>query len=131
MVAGIANLPHVIHLPFLPESLWLEHQLEAVTELSVRYMHPVHLSAGVEWALIGVATVIAIVGIGAAWQFLKPETLPTAREAPAETGHPESAAEQVVRRRAVQQRSHQTDSRGYRVESCGASSMRVLLTVHL
>ncbi len=86
VVAGVANLPHVIHLPFLPESLWLEHQLEAVTELSVRYLHPVHLSAGVEWALIGVATIIAVIGIGAAWQLLKPAQLVVPRDAPVETG---------------------------------------------
>jgi NADH-quinone oxidoreductase subunit L len=86
VVAGVANLPHVIHLPFLPEPLWLEHQMEMVTELSLRYLHPVHLSVGVEWTLIGVATVIALVGIGAAWQFLKPAALTTAKEAPEETG---------------------------------------------
>ena len=86
VVAGIANLPHVIELPFLPEPLWLEHQLEIVTELSVQYLHPVHLSAGVEWTLIGVATLIAAIGIGAAWQFLKPTDLAAAKESPEETG---------------------------------------------
>jgi NADH-quinone oxidoreductase subunit L len=49
-------------------------------------MHEVHLSASLEWTLIAVATVIAVVGMGAAWQFLKPAALPTAREAPEETG---------------------------------------------
>ena len=81
VVTGILNLPHV-----LPGGGWLEHQLEAVTEHSVRYMHAVHLSASLEWTLIGVATVIAVVGMGAAWQFLKPAALLTAREAPEETG---------------------------------------------
>jgi NADH-quinone oxidoreductase subunit L len=41
---------------------------------------------GVEWTLIGVATVIALVGIGAAWQFLKPAELVAAKDASEETG---------------------------------------------
>jgi NADH-quinone oxidoreductase subunit L len=81
IATGVLNLPHVF-----PGGGWLEHQLEAVTEHSVRYMHEVHLSASLEWTLIAVATVIAVVGMGAAWQFLKPAALPTAREAPEETG---------------------------------------------
>ncbi len=81
VLAGGLNLPRV-----LPGAAWLEHWLEPVTELGAHYMPAPHLSAGTEWALLGLATLLAAAGIAAAWTLLKPERLPTAREAPAETG---------------------------------------------
>ncbi len=81
VVGGVINLPHV-----LPGAGWLEHFFEPVTELSLRYLPEAHLSADTEWMLIGIATAIAVVGIVAAWQMLKPAALPPAKEAAAETG---------------------------------------------
>jgi len=81
VVAGLMNLPAV-----LPASGWLHHFLEPVTELSVAYLPELHLAEGTEWALLGLATIIAAVGILGAWNFLKPDRLVPALEAPAETG---------------------------------------------
>jgi NADH-quinone oxidoreductase subunit L len=80
-IGGVINLPHV-----LPGAGWLEHLLEPVTELSHRYSPEAHLSVNTEWMLIGIATAIAVVGIVAAWQSLKPAALLPANEAAAETG---------------------------------------------
>ena len=81
VVAGIANLPHV-----LPGGLWLEHQFETVTELSHRYLHATHLSVSTEWVLLGGAFVIALIGMGAAWQLLKPAELKPVKDSPEEVG---------------------------------------------
>jgi len=81
VIAGIINLPAV-----LPMSGWLHHWLEPVTHLSLDYLPELHLSPTTEWALLGFATLIAAVGMLAAWNFLKPERLLPAKEAPAETG---------------------------------------------
>jgi NADH-quinone oxidoreductase subunit L len=81
VVAGLLNLPHV-----LPGAGWLEHWLEPVTELGARYLPEVHLSTGTEWALLGSATLVAVAGILGALTFLKPKTLPVAREALPEVG---------------------------------------------
>ena len=81
VVGGLINLPHV-----LPGAGWLEHWLEPTTQGSEAYLAEVHLSAGVEWALMGLATVIAAAGIFGARQFLKPAQLTPAREAAPETG---------------------------------------------
>jgi NADH-quinone oxidoreductase subunit L len=78
---GMFNLPHV-----LPGAGWLEHWLEPTTEGSLAFLPEVHLSAALEWTLIGVATVIAAAGILGAWFLLKPDRLTAAKAAPAETG---------------------------------------------
>ena len=78
---GLINLPHV-----LPGADWLGHWLEPATEGSVPYLAEVHLSAGLEWALMGLATLIAAAGILGAWRFLKPDQLKPAGDAPQETG---------------------------------------------
>jgi NADH-quinone oxidoreductase subunit L len=81
VLAGLLNLPHV-----LPGAGWLEHWLEPVTEGASEYLAEAHLTAPVEWTLLGVATLIAALGIAAAWALLKPALLKSAREAPAEVG---------------------------------------------
>jgi NADH-quinone oxidoreductase subunit L len=80
-LAGLINLPAV-----LPASGWLHHWLEPVTEPSARYLGEAALAHGTEWRLLGLATVIAAAGIGAAWWFLKPAALKPARQAAAEVG---------------------------------------------
>ena len=81
VLGGFLNLPHV-----LPGAGWLEHWLEPVTEGSVPYLSEAHLSAGLEWRLMGLATLIAAAGMIAAWYFLKPDRLGAAKAAPAEAG---------------------------------------------
>ncbi len=81
VLAGVINLPHV-----LPANGWLEHWLEPVTELSVRYLPEAHLSVGTEWGLIGVATLVAVAGIVGAVTLLKPALLAPARDAAKERG---------------------------------------------
>jgi NADH-quinone oxidoreductase subunit L len=78
---GFFNLPHV-----LPGAGWLEHWLEPTTEGSLAFLPEVHLSVGLEWALIAVATAIAAAGIAGAWFSLKPDRLTAAKAAPAEIG---------------------------------------------
>jgi NADH-quinone oxidoreductase subunit L len=80
-VGGVINLPHV-----LPAAGWVEHLFEPVTEMSHRYLPEAHLSVNAEWTLIGIATAIALVGIVAAWQLLKPAGLLPAKDAAAEAG---------------------------------------------
>ncbi len=80
-IAGLLNLPAV-----LPGAGWLHHFLEPVTEGSAAYLPESHLEHGTEWMLLGLATLIAAVGILGAWNFLKPSALSTAREAVPETG---------------------------------------------
>jgi NADH-quinone oxidoreductase subunit L len=80
-VGGVINLPHV-----LPAAGWVEHLFEPVTEMSHRYLPEAHLSVNAEWMLIGIATAIALVGIVAAWQLLKPAGLLPAKDAAAEAG---------------------------------------------
>jgi NADH-quinone oxidoreductase subunit L len=81
VAAGVVNLPAV-----LPVSGGLEHWLEPVTFTSSLYLVEGHLGTATEWILLGLATVVALVGIGGAWRLLRPEALKPAREAPAETG---------------------------------------------
>jgi NADH-quinone oxidoreductase subunit L len=81
VIGGLINLPHV-----LPGAGWLEHWLEPVTEGAAAYQTEVHLSVGLEWGLMGLATVIAAAGIFGAWHFLKPDNLTAASAAPAEKG---------------------------------------------
>ena len=80
-LGGFLNLPHV-----LPGRGWLERWLKPVTEGSVPYLPEAHLSAGLEWGLMGLATLIAAAGMIAAWYFLKPDRLGAAKAAPEETG---------------------------------------------
>jgi NADH-quinone oxidoreductase subunit L len=80
-LGGLLNLPAV-----LPGAGWLHHFLEPVTEGSAAYLPELHLEHGTEWTLLGLATLIAALGILAAWQLLKPARLLPAREAPAESG---------------------------------------------
>jgi NADH-quinone oxidoreductase subunit L len=81
IVAGVINLPAI-----LPASGWLHHWMEPVTELGARYLPELHLSHRTEWALVGLATVVAALGIVAAWRLLAPARLKPAREAPEEAG---------------------------------------------
>lgn len=81
VLAGLLNLPHV-----LPGAGWLEHWLEPVTDRSELYLEAPHLSAGTEWMLMGIATVIAVLGIVGAFRLLRPEELKPAAEAQPETG---------------------------------------------
>jgi NADH-quinone oxidoreductase subunit L len=81
VVAGLLNLPEV-----LPASGWLHRWLEPVTESGMRYIGETDLAASTEWTLLALATVIAAVGIIAAWRLLRPTALKPAREAPADTG---------------------------------------------
>ncbi|MCZ6917434.1 MAG: NADH-quinone oxidoreductase subunit L [Gemmatimonadetes bacterium] len=81
VIGGMINLPHV-----LPGAGWLDHWLEPVTEGAAAYLTQVHLSVGLEWGLMGLATGIAAAGIVGAWRFLKPDRLTNARAAPPEAG---------------------------------------------
>ncbi len=81
VVAGVINLPAV-----LPGSGWLHHWLEPVTELGSRYLPEAHLSHSTEWTLLGLATLVAALGIIGAWRLLKPARLVPARDAPVESG---------------------------------------------
>ncbi|MFQ6045622.1 MAG: proton-conducting transporter membrane subunit, partial [Gemmatimonadales bacterium] len=80
-LAGLLNLPEI-----LPASGWLHHWLEPVTEVGAGYLGEAHLVHGTEWALLGLATIIAAGGIIVAWQILRPGELRPARLAPAEAG---------------------------------------------
>ncbi len=79
--AGLLNLPHV-----LPAYGWLSGWLDPVTQHGAAYVPETHLSNATEWALLGFATLIAALGITAAWKFLRPESLKPASEAPEATG---------------------------------------------
>jgi NADH-quinone oxidoreductase subunit L len=79
--AGVLNLPHVF-----PGAGWLERWLEPVTSVGELFLPEVHLSAGTEWGLLGLATAIAALGIAAAWRLLKPDALVPARQAVPERG---------------------------------------------
>jgi NADH-quinone oxidoreductase subunit L len=70
----------------LPGAAWLHHWLEPVTAAGDFYKPEVHLAAGTEWGLLGLATVIAALGIVGAWRLLRPEALRPAAEAGEETG---------------------------------------------
>ena len=81
VLAGLLNLPHV-----LPLHGWLDHWLEPVVAQGLFYVAPGHLSAGTEWALLGLATLVGAAGIVGAVYLLPPDRLAPAAEAPAETG---------------------------------------------
>ncbi|MDH3289817.1 MAG: NADH-quinone oxidoreductase subunit L [Gemmatimonadota bacterium] len=89
VVAGVLNLPAV-----LPGSGWLHHFLEPVTEGSTAYLPEFHLASATEWALLGLATLIAAAGILGAWNFLKPALLQ-----PASLATPESGLQRILLRK--------------------------------
>jgi NADH-quinone oxidoreductase subunit L len=80
-LGGLLNLPHV-----LPGAAWLHHWLEPVTAAGDFFKPEVHLGAETEWMLLGLATVIATVGIVGAWRLLPLDALRTAADAREETG---------------------------------------------
>jgi NADH-quinone oxidoreductase subunit L len=80
-LGGLLNLPEI-----LPGAGWLEHWLEPVTSAGDVYRLEAHLAGGTEWALLGLATLVALGGMGLAWRVLRPEGLRPAAEAPPETG---------------------------------------------
>jgi NADH-quinone oxidoreductase subunit L len=85
-LGGWLNLPHLLPLP--PEAL-LEHWLEPVVggaTLAITQGAPALPPANVELMLIGVAVLVAMLGIGLAYLRLKPQRLVPAREAPEERG---------------------------------------------
>jgi NADH-quinone oxidoreductase subunit L len=78
---GLLNLPHVF-----PGAAWFHHWLEPVTAAGDFYKAELHLGAGTEWLLLGLATVIAAAGMLGAKRWLRPEGLVPAADAAAETG---------------------------------------------
>ncbi len=81
LFGGFLNLPAV-----LPGAGWLHHWLEPITEGSAAFVGEVHLAHNTEWILLGLATVIAVVGILGAYRLLKPQNLVPAKDATPETG---------------------------------------------
>jgi NADH-quinone oxidoreductase subunit L len=81
VVGGALNIPALYH-----GNAWLEHWLDPVTQSSAPFATDVHLSAGTEWLLVGIAVATAVVGIVGAGQLLKPAALVPARAAPQERG---------------------------------------------
>ncbi len=81
MFAGVINLPAI-----LPSSGWLHHWLDPVTEHGAQYVGELHVAVGTEWGLVIFAALVTALGIVAAWRFLKPAALVSARVAPAESG---------------------------------------------
>ncbi|HET7038861.1 MAG TPA: NADH-quinone oxidoreductase subunit L [Gemmatimonadales bacterium] len=84
VLGGLLNLPVVLER-VLPVG-WLHHWLEPVTAAGDQFRVAAHLSHGTEWALLGIATLVAATGIIIAWRALRPEGLVPAAQAPAETG---------------------------------------------
>ena len=85
-LGGWLNLPHL--LPLGPEAL-LEHWLEPVVggaTLTITQGAPALPPANVELVLIGVAVLVAMLGIALAYLRLEPQRLVPAREAPEERG---------------------------------------------
>jgi len=78
---GLLNIPELFH-----GNAWLEHWLEPIVQPSAALLPHPHLSTATEWMLVGVAVLIAILGIVGAWRILKPQELVPARSAPAERG---------------------------------------------
>jgi NADH-quinone oxidoreductase subunit L len=78
---GVINIPELYH-----GTAWLHHWLEPITQPSAPLLPAVPLAPATEWALVGVAVVVALVGILAAWRLLKPQALVPAPQAPEERG---------------------------------------------
>jgi len=84
---GWLNLPALFS--WLGPELTLHHWLEPVVgphELAITHGEAVHLSHGTEYALIGAAVAVAVLGIAAAVWRLKPDRLPPKKSAAAEQG---------------------------------------------
>jgi NADH-quinone oxidoreductase subunit L len=81
VIGGLLNIPELYH-----GNAWLQHWLEPVTRASAQLVPEVHLSAGSEWLLVGIAVATAVIGMVGAWRLLKPEALVPARVAPEERG---------------------------------------------
>jgi len=78
---GLLNVPELYH-----GSARLHHWLEPVTQPGAAMVPEAPLSTTTEWMLVGVAVLVAVVGMVGAWRLLKPEELVPARSAPAERG---------------------------------------------
>ena len=81
IAGGLLNIPEL-----LSGNAWLHHWLEPVTQAGAALLPETHLSHATEWVLMGVAVLIAALGIVGAWRLLKPEALVPARQAPEERG---------------------------------------------
>jgi len=77
VLGGVINLPHVATL---------HRWLEPVTRRAVDFAGAPEASAGLEYGLMGLAVVIAALGIGLAARLLRPADLKPADQAPAEAG---------------------------------------------
>jgi NADH-quinone oxidoreductase subunit L len=86
VAGGWLNIP--TFASFLGPVGGLDHWLEPVVgEAALRVTGgPVHMSHSTEYALVGLAILIAVVGIALAWTRLKPERLVPKREAVPEEG---------------------------------------------
>jgi NADH-quinone oxidoreductase subunit L len=80
-LGGLLNLPEV-----LPGAGWLHHWLEPVTSAGDFYVVTGELGHRTEWLLLGLATLVAVAGMLAAWRLLAPAALRPAAEAAPETG---------------------------------------------
>jgi len=78
---GLLNVPELYH-----GSARLHHWLEPITQPGAAMVPEAHLSTTTEWMLVGVAVLIAVLGIVGAWRLLNPAALVPARDAPAERG---------------------------------------------
>ena len=78
---GLLNVPELYH-----GSARLHHWLEPVTQPGAAMVPEAHLSTTTEWMLVGVAVLIAVLGMVGAWRLLNPAALVPARDAPAERG---------------------------------------------
>ena len=81
VAGGLLNIPELYK-----GGAWLHHWLEPVTAPGAALLPETHLSHGTEWALVGVAVVVALAGIAGAWRLLKPESLVPAPQSPEERG---------------------------------------------
>ena len=78
---GLLNVPELYH-----GSARLHQWLEPVTQPGAAMVPEAHLNTTTEWMLVGVAVLIAVLGIVGAWRLLNPAALVPARDAPAERG---------------------------------------------
>src|SRR5436190_676550 len=78
---GLLNVPELYH-----GSARLHHWLEPITQPGAAMVPEAHLSTTTEWMLVGVAVLIAVLGMVGAWRLLNPAALVPARDAPAERG---------------------------------------------
>ncbi len=78
---GLLNVPELYH-----GNAWLDHWLEPIAQPGAALLPQPHFGTGTEWMLVGIAVLVAVIGIVGAWRLLKPEALVPARAAPAERG---------------------------------------------